>query len=132
MGSNIQIQLEGFTLLSDNKTIREKISCQVLMDGISKGSLGKFSEGERGKVEIATILALQKLLNLNCESGGLNLTSIDEILESISKRGLVNIVDSLKDSEQYIKLVTHVYLDKEYSDISRVVEKNNGVSKLVK
>lgn len=131
MRTDVQIKLDGFTLLADGKTIREKISCSVLRNGVEVGSLGKFSEGEKGRVEIATILALQKLLNLSCSSGGLDLLSIDEILESISKRGLENIIESLQNTTSTVKLVTHVSLDKEFSNISRVVVKENGVSKFL-
>lgn len=130
MGTELQIKLEGFGLLADNKTVREKITTTVLKNGIPSGSLGKHSGGEKGRVEIATIKALQKLINLSCDSGGLDLLSIDEILESISKRGMTKLIESLLRTNINAKLITHVSLDKEFPSITKVVVKKNGISKL--
>lgn len=131
MKSDIQIKLEGFTLLADKKTIREKISCDVIKNGNNSGKLGKCSKGEKARVELATILSLQKLLNNSSNSGGLNLLSIDEILESVSKIGMEKIITSLLNINNYVKLITHVNLDKSYDNISKFIIKENGISKLI-
>lgn len=130
MKSDLQIQLEGFTLLADKKTIREKISCEIIRNGLSAGMLGKCSEGEKARIELATILALQKLLNISSTNGGLDLLSIDEILESVSSTGMNKVVESLLNINSCVQLITHVNLNKNHSNISRFVIKENGISVL--
>lgn len=52
------------------------------------GSFGKFSAGEAARVNLATILAMQKLVNSNCDGDkGLDLLVLDEILGRSMKRG---------------------------------------------
>ena len=41
----------------------------LLRDGVDCGSFGKFSAGEAARVNLATILAMQKLVNANCDDG---------------------------------------------------------------
>ena len=52
------------------------------------GSFGKFSAGEAARVNLATILAMQKLVNSNCDGDkGLDLLVLDEILEAVDEAG---------------------------------------------
>ena len=70
-------------LLKSGK-VREKISISLLRDGVDCGSFGKFSAGEAARVNLATILAMQKLVNANCDDEkGLDLLVLDEILEAV-------------------------------------------------
>lgn len=131
MNSELQVKIEGMTMLADGKTMRDKISTTILRNGLPAGSLGKFSGGEKGKIEVATILAFQKMLNLSCPTGGLDLMTIDEVLESISRRGMTKLINSLQNLHSNIKLITHVYLDKDFPDITETVVKENGISQLL-
>lgn len=81
IGSDIRVRFDGYTMLKSGK-VREKISVSLLRDGVDCGSFGKFSAGEAARVNLATILAMQKLVNANCDDGkGLDLLVLDEILE---------------------------------------------------
>ena len=133
IGSSLQIELSCFTLLADGKTVREKISVEVLKNGMSSGNFKKHSFGEKAKIEIATILALQKLLNTSNASGGLNLLSVDEILESVSKKGMTNLIDSLLSLQEtnFTKIITHINLDKSYPHITRKFVKENDITYLM-
>ena len=59
IGSDIRIRFDGYTVLKSGK-VREKISISLLRDGVDCGSFGKFSAGEAARVNLATILAMQK------------------------------------------------------------------------
>jgi chromosome segregation ATPase len=131
MNSELQVKIEGMTLLSDGKTIRDKISTSILRNGLPAGLLGKFSGGEKGKIEIATILAFQKMLNMSCSNGGLDLMTVDEILESISRRGMTKLINSLQTLNSNIKLITHVYLDKDFPNITETIVKSKGISQFL-
>jgi len=71
--SNLQVLMEGYKTLADGKSIREQIDTLILKNGINQGNFGRYSSGERARISICSILAMQKLINLNSESGGMDL-----------------------------------------------------------
>lgn len=127
IGSNIRIAFSGYTVLKSGK-VRDKISISLIRDGVDCGSFGKFSKGERTRVNLANILALHKLTNLNCESSkGLNLLVLDEILDGTDERGLTNIFEALNQLQITALVVTHTNIAENYP-YKVVVTKHNGVS----
>lgn len=129
IGSNIRIAFSGYTVLKSGK-VRDKISISLIRDGVDCGSFGKFSKGERARVNLANILALHKLTNLNCESGkGLNLLVLDEILDGTDERGLTNIFEALNQLQIMALVVTHTNIAENYP-YKVVVTKHNGVSRI--
>lgn len=127
IGSDIQISLSGYTILKSGK-IRDKISISLLRDGIDCGSFDKFSAGERARVELATILAMNKLTNITCENDkGLDLLILDEILEAVDEQGLDNIFKALNNLGITTLVVSHGNIAENYP-YTVVVAKQNGVS----
>lgn len=127
IGSDIRIAFSGITMLKSGKT-RDKISISLLRDGIDCGSYEKFSQGERSRCELATILALQKLINTNCDDEkGLDLLVIDEIMDGIDENGLANIFDTLNNLQVTSLVVSHGAVSEGYSH-RLIVNKQNGVS----
>lgn len=127
IGSDIRIAFSGITVLKTGK-VRDKISISLLRDGIDCGSFGKFSQGERSRCELATILALQKLINVNCEEGkGLDLLVIDEVMDGTDENGLSSICDTLNNLQVTSLIVTHGHIHESYQH-RLVVNKQNGVS----
>jgi len=130
MGTNLAINIEGYKLLSTGK-VKEKIDTTVLRDGFDAGSYGKFSGGERGRVDICCILALQELINLNCpHQKGLNLLVCDEILDQVDTMGLESIIDSLQNLDKTVCVVSQNEINalKEHTVIMR---KENGVTIII-
>lgn len=81
IGSDIRIKFSGYTVLKSGK-VREKISVSLVRAGLDCGSFGKFSAGEAARVNLATILAMQKMINTSADTDkGLDLLVLDEILE---------------------------------------------------
>lgn len=127
IGSDIRIQFSGYTVLKSGK-VRDKISISLLRNGIDCGSFDKFSEGEKARVNMANILAMQKLTNLNCEEGkGLDLLVLDEILEATDETGLASIFDSLNSLQLTSLVVSHGNVAENYPH-KLIINKKNDVS----
>lgn len=122
--SNLSVNIEGYKLLSDNRTIRENISINVLRDGLDEGSFGKFSGGEKVRIDICCILALQNLINQNSKTGGLNLLILDEIIEKVDSLGVSEILKQLNELQQTILAITHSNQQRNFENIIKVVKQN--------
>lgn len=127
IGSDIRIAFSGFTVLKSGK-IRNKISISIIRDGVDCGSFDKFSEGEKARVNLANILAMHKLTNINCDDNkGLDLLILDEILEATDEQGLSNIFDALNQLQITSLVVSHGNIAENYP-YKTVVNKLNGIS----
>ena len=121
------MKLSGYTLLKSGK-VRDKISVSLIRDGIDCGSFEKFSKGEQTRVELANILALHKLTNVNCESGkGLNLLVFDEILDATDEQGLSNVFKAINDTQITSLVVSHGNVAENYPN-RLIINKHNGIS----
>lgn len=127
IGSDIRICFSGYTVLKSGK-VRDKISISLIRNGVDCGSFDKFSEGEKARVNLANILAMNKLTNVNCEEGkGLDLLVLDEILEATDESGLANIFEALNSLHITSLVVSHGNVAENYP-YRLVVNKQNGVS----
>jgi Fe-S cluster assembly ATPase SufC len=128
--SDLRVELEGFKMLA-NGQIREKIATHVWRADGERGVLEKFSAGEKSRIEVAAIIALQSLINQSAASGGLNFVMIDEIIESVDAYGIEIILNSLNKLDRTILLVTHVGTGViQYEHILQAI-KENGETRLL-
>lgn len=128
-GSDIRICFSGYTVLKTGK-IREKISITLMRDGVDCGSFGKFSAGEAARVNLATILAMQKLINGNCEGDqGLDLLVLDEILEAVDEEGLSSMFRALNKLGITSLVVSHGNVAEGYPH-KLIITKEHGESKI--
>lgn len=131
IGSDIRLKLEGFTVTKTGK-LRDKISVQVIRDGIDCGSYHKFSGGEKARLNLACILALHTLTNSNCEDGkGLDFIIIDELLDKSDEVGISTYCDALNKLKQTALLITQGGVSESYPHKLLIVKKH-GVSTIVK
>lgn len=129
IGSDIRVALSGYTVLKSGK-VRDKISVTLLRDGIDCGSFEKFSAGERVRVELASILSMNQLTNLNCEEGkGLDLLIADEVLDSADEQGLASVFKALNQTQITSLVVSHGMTNEGYPN-KITVTKSNGVSSI--
>ena len=129
IGSDIRIRFDGYTVLKSGK-VREKISISLLRDGVDCGSFGKFSAGEAARVNLATILAMQKLVNANCDDEkGVDLLVLDEILEAVDEAGLSSMFDALNALGGTVLVVSHGNVAEGYPH-KLVITKENGESRI--
>ncbi len=128
MKSDIQIKIEGFKKLA-NGTIKEKITPYIYRDN-EIYEYGDFSKGERVRIDFATLLALQYLINESSDTGGLDLLFADEIAEGVDEEGLPNLLDSLSKSERTAFITSHTSVEGLYENIM-MIEKRNRISEIV-
>lgn len=107
MGSNLELAVEGYKINRDG-SVSDQISTQVLRYGILEGTFFRFSEGEQGSMNISATMAMQQLINMGCKSGGLDMTFIDEITESLDSAAMASVVRSLDMLGRTIVIITHV------------------------
>lgn len=128
MDSNLSVRIDGYRALSDN-SLKEEISTTVYKNNYECGSYGVFSAGERARIDIACIISIQHLINLSCQTGGLDLLICDEILDAADSLGIQKIIESISDSNAVIMIVSQ---NEVMSSIANVVTatKEFGVSTL--
>lgn len=127
IGSDIRVKFSGYTILKTGK-LREKISVSLIREGIDLGSFGKFSAGEAARVNLAIILAMQKLINSNCElDKGLDLLVLDEILEAVDEDGLSSMFNALNTLGITALVVSHGNISESYPH-KLVITKKHGYS----
>ena len=129
LGSDLRVNLSGYTTLK-NGTVREKISVTIVRDGLDAGSFGKFSEGERARVNLASIVAMQRLVNGNCDTGkGFDLMCIDEIADAMDADGLAGVFSALNKLGVTALVVSHGAVAEGYPHKLLIV-KENGESRI--
>lgn len=129
IGSDIRLRLEGFTMTKTGK-LRDKISVQVMRDGIDCGSYQKFSGGEKARLNLACILSLHTLTNANCEDGkGLDFIIIDELLDKSDEMGMATYCEALNKLGQTSLLITQGAVSESYPHKLLIVKKQ-GVSSI--
>lgn len=127
ISSDIRIRFSGYTVLKTGK-VREKISVSLVRDGIDQGNFGKFSAGEAARVNLATILAMQKLINSNCElDKGMDLLVLDEILEAVDEEGLSSMFAALNTLGITALVVSHGNVAESYP-YKLIITKEHGCS----
>lgn len=126
MGTDLSISIEGYRMMASKK-LKEEITTQVLRNGFIEGSYGTFSGGERGRIDVCVILAIQQLINLNCPNGGLDLFIADEIFDSIDSLGLEYIINGLQNTSRTILIISQVEVNS-LAEYTLVIKKENKVS----
>lgn len=131
IGSDLRVEMLGFKKLKNGK-IRDKITVNLLRDGILCGSYARHSGGERARVNLASILGLQTLTNMSAPKGkGLDILVLDEILSESDSAGIESISKALNDLHVTSLLVTQdTIVDHDGKVI--LVTKENGISTINK
>ena len=130
IGSDIRINLQGFKVLKTGK-IREKITVQVLRNGVDCGSFEKMSAGERARICLANIIAMQALINSNAndDGKGLDFMAIDEIMDVSDEIGLMSYCETINKLGITVLMITQGLVSESYP-YRLIVTKENGISKI--
>lgn len=129
LGSDLRITLSGYTQLKSG-AIREKISVSIIRDGMDCGSFGKFSEGEKMRVNLSSVIAMQRLVNGNCDvDKGLDLLVIDELGDSLDETGLASTFSAINKLGLTALVVSHGLTNEGYPYKLQIV-KENGESRI--
>jgi DNA repair exonuclease SbcCD ATPase subunit len=123
IGSDLSITLDGYRLLSDGK-LKEELSTIINRRGLPIGNYGRFSAGERGRIDFANIVGMQEMSNLN-STNGLDLLIIDEILDSCDSLGINLILEGSRDLGKTIMIISQNQVN--YENKIKII-KQNGIS----
>lgn len=123
----LQTMISGVTTLK-NGEVRDKISIQILDNGRVK-NFKAFSGGERERIKMSSIVALNSLINSTVEYGkGLDALIVDEC-EFLDLAGTQKIVDLFEKSKITSFLILQFLEGVSFENIA-YVEKVKGVSKV--
>lgn len=109
MGTNLSINIEGYRQLADGK-LKEEIQTTILRDGFEIGSYGRFSRGERARIDVSNVLGMQELVNINAKNG-LELLVIDEVLDCCDELGLRLILESLMKLDKTVIIISQISIN---------------------
>lgn len=130
LNSDLRVEMIGFKKLKSGK-IRDKITVNLLRNGVPCGSYARHSGGERARVNLASILGIQRLINNTAPKGkGLDLLVIDEVLESEDQVGIETTCSALNELKVSSLMVTQNPVIDTENDIITIV-KENGFSSIV-
>ena len=128
--TNLQLQINGYRMLADGKTLKEEIEINVLRNGMVNGKFGKFSAGEKVRIDICGIASLQKLINMNCDHGkGLDFLLIDEVCDSLDYFGISEIMYSLNNLDLSLGIISHIK-DSDFPN-QLIVVKTDNISRIM-
>lgn len=125
IGSQLSITLDGYRLLSDGK-LKEELTTIVNRNGLVVGKYGRFSGGERGRIDFSNILGLQEICNLNAKNG-LDLLLLDEALDSLDGLGLGLLMEGTFELSKTIMIISQVSIKSSIVTTLKVI-KQNGTS----
>lgn len=124
--SDLRILIEGFKTKADGD-IKEEITPYVVRDEAE--NFWYYSGGERARVEIALIIAIQNMINETNRWGGLQFLSIDEITEGLSKESLYDVIEALEFIQYPILVTTHISNENAKCKTLKII-KENSVSRI--
>ena len=129
-GVDIRVEMTGFTVLKSGE-VREKIDVFVQNDGLTSDPFLSKSGGERGRVALAGVLAIQHLINLSCDGRGLDLLLFDECFKGLDSRGQENIIKIFEGLGLTSMVITQNVSDEFNVENVLLVQKVDGVSSYV-
>lgn len=122
--------INAFTILKSGD-VREKIDCFITDNGIDIKNFLTYSGGERQRVTLAGILAIQRLINLSLDGKGINMLLLDESLGNIDSMGTMKIVRILEKIGITVILITQNIEDSSIFQNSVKVVKREGISSFI-
>lgn len=129
IGSDLRVEMLGYKKLKSGK-IRDKITVNLLRNGVLAGSYARHSAGERSRINLASILGLQRLTNNSADKGkGLELLIVDELLDSEDTSGIEATCEALNKLKVTSLIVTQNPITSNDGKTIRIT-KQNGYSTL--
>lgn len=113
-----------------NGDLKDELLTEVIRKGISQGSYGQFSAGERARLDLACTLALQQALNLHTTTP-FDLLLLDEVLDACDAEGMAWCLKALQKACKTSLVVSQRSISG-FELTTVLVEKTNGASQLTK
>lgn len=126
-GVDIRVSISGFKVLKSGE-VREKIDIFVSNDGITWSAFMGKSGGERGRVTLAGVLGIQRLINMSTGGRGLDLLLFDECFHGMDGRGQENIIKVFEKMGSTIMVITQDVSESFNNENTLLVVKDGGES----
>lgn len=127
--TDLSVDISGYKILSDG-SVREKIEVFALTKGMKPKLFKSKSGGEKDRIKLAGILAVQHLINVSTGNLGLDLICLDESLGAADTAGTENIIKVLDDLGITILMITQ-NVSEDYNSMNKVkVIKEDGISRI--
>lgn len=124
--TSFSIVINGYTELKTGD-IRDKIEIFVQNRKGEQKRFARHSGGEKGRIDLAGIVGIQKLINMSCNGGGLNFLVLDEKFDGLDSSGQHQIVSILQNIGVTTIIISHRN-NSIGAENELFVEKINGVS----
>jgi len=130
INTDLQVNIDGFTVLKSGD-VREKIDVSIIRNGKNVGVYEKYSGGEKGRINLANIVGMQKLFNMSAPNGGLNFLGLDEVFEGLDVTGQKDLIKILEGLGVTTLVVSHRNTPIGANN-ELIIKKVNGISILKK
>ena len=129
MGEGTRIEFDTESTLKGGG-LRDKFDIRIMRDDI-KVDYVACSNGERRRIDVAILLALQSLV-YERNAAGCNLMVLDEVFDSLDRVGVEKVVSLLADEakDKVIYVISHLNEMRDYFENEVIVSKIDGVSEV--
>jgi len=129
MDDSVQVQFDTQSKLKSGE-YREKFDVKMVV-GDEEINYSSFSAGEKRKIDVAILLALQNLI-FQRSASGCNLVVFDEVFDALDRVGIERVVNLLSEEskEKSIFVISHIQELQDYFDKVIIVKNKNGISEL--
>jgi exonuclease SbcC len=107
MKSELSVSISGFRYTQAGK-LRDDITATIYKGGVESGIFHKHSEGEKARINISTLMAIQDIINSSSPTGGVDLMFLDEIMEGVDSHGIKLIMEAIDSIDRTIVNITHI------------------------
>ncbi len=127
--TDMAVEIKAFTAINKGKAMNDKIDVIVHRRGHTH-SIDRLSGGEKNRLQLAAVIAVQHLLNMSAGDGkGLNLLVFDETFENLDESGQRELMRCLQGLSQTTVCISHALFQEIDPSSSHVlVVKRGGVS----
>lgn len=128
-GGTVTIDITPLSVVKSTGNVKEKMNVSAVNSHGANVYNGN-SDGERRRIDICVLLALQDLISTRA-SKTWNTLIFDEIFDALDKTGIEHVVDmfrTFKDKSIYI--ISHSEDIKKHFDTAIIVQKKDGISSI--
>jgi DNA repair exonuclease SbcCD ATPase subunit len=129
-GGTVTIDILPTTMVKSTGNLKEKLFIQA-RNKIGANVYDGNSDGERRRIDICVLLALQDLISTRATKTW-NTIIFDEVMDALDKTGTEHVIDLFRTFKgKSIYIISHSSDLKSHFDTSIIIQKNKGVSSLL-
>ena len=123
--SDLSVSIQGNRTLADGKSIRDEINCLITRNN-KEISYFLLSSGEKAFIDIAFILAFQKILNISSHNG-FNFLILDEITGTIDCSNQEELLKAISVLNKPMLFITHIPTISDFKTTYIIKENNKSI-----